>query len=133
MDPGKGQTARFSSAGRDGTTITRESPSATARYGLIYLRWVLGTTSEVTWHETGASTTQYSEHGGTVSITGAVNLVTVTHELIVTPDHAVAIPQQTGFGDCWVDTFAATTFNINFTNQPGGATWYFDWRAWIVG
>ena len=75
----------------------------------------------------------YSENSETASITGAVNIKVVTHNLASTPLVVNVTPLQAGFGECWVSNKNGTTFTINFTNQPGGATWYFDWEARITG
>jgi len=67
---------------------------------------------------------------GVVSITGAVNSVTVVHNTILTPTIISISPRQSGFNETWVSARNATTFTISFTNQPGGNTWYFDWEAY---
>ena len=69
-----------------------------------------------------------SENKGLADITGAVNLVTVAHGLLATPQYLRVTPRQDS-GDFWIDTIGAVNFNVNFDVQPGGATWYFDWKA----
>ncbi|MDP2107289.1 MAG: hypothetical protein Q8J76_14930, partial [Desulfobulbaceae bacterium] len=66
----------------------------------------------------------------TVSITGAVNSVTVTHGLtdVLAPTIVTITPLQDS-GDVWVTNKTTAQFTINFDVQPGAATWYFDWYA----
>jgi len=66
---------------------------------------------------------------GTQSITGAVNTVVTAHGLAGTVNYVFVTPLQQGCGDVSVSNKGAANFNIDFANQPGGATWYFDWYA----
>lgn len=71
-----------------------------------------------------------TENWGTQDITGAVNAVNVTHNLVATPDN-VRVTELQDSGHVWVTAKGAATFTINFSVQPGGATWYFDWKAHV--
>ncbi len=78
-------------------------------------------------------TTPYTNPGfdvndGNISITGAVNSVSLDHSLYTTPTLTLVTPVQTGYGN-YSATVNATQITITFSNQPGGATWYFHWYA----
>jgi len=55
--------------------------------------------------------------------------VVVTHGLSMTPTVALVTPKQDGQGKVWVSAIDSTSFLINFDNQPGASTWYFNWYA----
>ena len=69
-----------------------------------------------------------TENKGRQSITGAVNAVNVAHGLAGTPDLVLINPEQDS-GNVWVTAKGAANFTINFDQQPGAATWYFQWYA----
>ena len=66
---------------------------------------------------------------GVVSITGSYTSVVVTHGLSKTPIAVLVTPEQDGQGKVWVSAIGSTSFSINFDNQPGTSTWYFNWYA----
>ncbi len=71
-----------------------------------------------------------ASNNGRLSVTGAVDYVTVTHGLDW-PTVILVTSEQNGTGAVWVSDRGATTFRINFAVQPGGSTWYFDWYAYF--
>ncbi len=72
-----------------------------------------------------------TEAWGLQMVTGSVNEVWVAHGLVRRP--RVGFPQvtarQSGQGDYWVGFKNSTHFSIEFTNQPMGASWGFEWYA----
>lgn len=70
-----------------------------------------------------------TENHEIVSITGAVNSVTVNHHLNAIPTIVTVTVNNTGAGNYSVSSITSTQFVISFTNQPGANTWSFYWYA----
>jgi len=64
-----------------------------------------------------------------VTITGAVNVVLVTHGLVSTPTYVSITGNNTLIGNSTVTVLTSTTFTISFENQPGSDVWLFYWYA----
>jgi len=93
----------------------------------------------VRWIDSGDASVTYSERHGIASITGAVNVVDVNHELVdgtVTRYTLQIEALGNAMGAYYVSSKdqagTLTDFRITFANQPAAGTWYFDWNAWMM-
>jgi len=70
-----------------------------------------------------------TEKSGAATISGAVNIVAITHGLITTPVIVIVTGNNSGIGNYTVTAVTTTNFTITFENQPGVSSWKFYWYA----
>jgi hypothetical protein len=70
-----------------------------------------------------------TENSGSITISGAINYVTISHGLIGTPTCVIVTGNTTLIGDFCASNLTTTTFDIYFANAPGTDIWKFYWYA----